>query len=328
MDRTDLFATSEPGISIFVREIKPASASADLPPLLLVHGGGPGGLASFDLPVPGYSLAHDLAMAGHAVYVSDVRGWSGSTRPPALDAPAADNPPAVRCAEAARDIGAVVDTIRERRNVERVAILGWASGGHWAAAYAAGHNDRISHLVLLNTIYGIEAAWPIAAWFEASDRPGEFDRAIGAYGLRTAESLLASWDRTIPVEDKTEWRDPRVADAYAREALASDPTSQTRNPPSMRVPTGFQRESYELTRGRKEWDAADIRAATLIVRGERDFWSRPVDITALEQDLVNAQRVRSVTIPDGTHYLFNDRHERGRSQLLHEVIAFLSVPSY
>jgi len=64
-------------------------------PRLLVHGGGSGRLASFDQPVPSYSLAANLAVAGHAVYVMDVRGWGASTRPPALDQPAATNPPAV-----------------------------------------------------------------------------------------------------------------------------------------------------------------------------------------------------------------------------------------
>jgi hypothetical protein len=34
--------------------------------------------------------------------------------------------------------------------------------------------------------------------------------------------------------------------------------------------------------------------------------------------------VRAATIPDGTHYLFNDRPERGRSRFLAEVLAFLA----
>lgn len=34
--------------------------------------------------------------------------------------------------------------------------------------------------------------------------------------------------------------------------------------------------------------------------------------------------MRTVTIPDGTHFLFNDRPERGRQQILDEVIAWLA----
>ena len=41
--------------------------------------------------------------------------------------------------------------------------------------------------------------------------------------------------------------------------------------------------------------------------------------------LVNTPRVRAVTIPDGTHYLFNDRPERGRDRLLAEVTAFFAT---
>lgn len=70
--------------------------------------------------------------------------------------------------------------------------------------------------------------------------------------------------------------------------------------------------------------AAGIRAPTLVLRGERDFWSRPEGLAALVRELVNAPRVETVTIRDGTHYLVNDRPERGCDRFLAEMIAFLS----
>lgn len=322
--RTDRLVPSEPGIDVFVRELRTPEPT-DQVPVLLVHGGGPGGVASFDLPVPGYSLAADLAAAGHVAHVMDVRGWGRSTRPSALARPAADNPPAVRSDEVARDIGAVVDAIRGQQEGRQAALLGWATGGHWCALYATRHPEAVSHLVMLNSLYGVDAPWELRAAFEEPDRPGEFDHDAGAYGLRTAASLLAGWDRSIPVADKSEWRDPRVAAAYVAEALASDPLSETQAPPAMRIPSGFQLESYEMSRGRRFWDAGAIRARTLAVRGDRDFWSRPVDLEALERGLVNAPQVRIVTISDGTHYLFNDRPERGRQAFLDEVVTFLAT---
>ena len=320
--RTDRFVTGDPGIQISVREVRPAAPVRG--PLLLVHGGGPGGCASFDLPVPDYSLAEDLAAAGHAVHVMDARGWGGSTRPPALDQPAATNPPAVRSDEVVRDIAAVVSAIRGGDRGRRVALLGWATGGHWCAMYTTRHPDAVGHLVILNSLHGVDAPWTLRTAFEAPQRPGEFDRDAGAYGLRTAESLLARWDQSIPVADKGEWRDPVVAEVYVREALASDPASRTHSPPAMRVPSGFQLESYEMSRGRRFWEASDIRVPTMVVRGERDFWSRPEDLEALGRELTRAPRVRTVTIPGGTHYLFNDRPERGRRRFVEEVVAFLA----
>jgi pimeloyl-ACP methyl ester carboxylesterase len=320
--RSDRLVASEPGVAIHVRHV--AVDRADLLPLVLVHGGGPGGVASFDLPVPGASVAEALARAGHPVHVMDVRGWGGSTRPAAMAAPASDHAPAVSSDEAARDIAAVVADVCDRLAVPRIGLIGWATGGHWCALHACRDPGRVSHLVLLNSLYGIDAPWGMRAAFEADDEPGVFDRGVGAYALRTAAGLLGGWDRSIPAADKTLWRDPAVADAYVREALASDPDSRRRTPPAMRVPSGFQLDSYRMSRGWRPWEASAVRAATLIVRGELDFWSRDDDVTALERELVGAARVEIERIPQATHYLMLDRPERGRQQFLDRCLAFLS----
>jgi pimeloyl-ACP methyl ester carboxylesterase len=80
-----------------------------------------------------------------------------------------------------------------------------------------------------------------------------------------------------------------------------------------------------MSRGVRFWSAEEIRAATLVVRGTRDFWSRPADLDTIARELVNAPRVRTVTIPDGTHYLHNDRPERGRRAFLDALLDFLST---
>jgi pimeloyl-ACP methyl ester carboxylesterase len=43
----------------------------------------------------------------------------------------------------------------------------------------------------------------------------------------------------------------------------------------------------------------------------------------LAHDAVRARSVRIVIIPNATHFVHLDRPERGRNQLLREVIAFL-----
>ena len=321
--RQDFYVTSDPGVQIFVRAVTTGNPSADRPPILLIHGGGPGGITSFDLGVPGYSLAADLAETGHPVYVMNVRGWEQSTRPAALDQVADANLPAVTSKEAVRDIAAVVNEIRQRHSGESVALVGWATGGHWAGMYTSQHNDQVSHLILLNSLYGVNAPWELRTAFEDEANPGVFDARGGAYRLATAEGLIAKWSETIPTEDKHEWRDPLVAQSYQVAALASDPTSTTRNPASMRIPAAYRLESYNLSKGQRYWDAVNITVPTLVVRGELDFWSRPADMEALATELVNTPVVETVTIPNGTHYLFLDRPERGRDRFLQEVIAFV-----
>lgn len=322
ISRTDFRVESDPGIEIFVREVIPQSVSAGVP-ILLIHGGGPGGLASFDLEVPDYSLAADFAKAGHRVYVMNVRGWEASTRPAGLDEPADNNPPLVTSGEAVRDIDAVVDWIRDRTS-QPVALVGWATGGHWAGMYTSQNNEAVSHLVMLNSLYGVNAPWALSERFQDPDNPGRFNPEGGAYRLVDYDGFLRGWDNSIPVDDKTQWREPAVADAYAHTAVALDPTNTTRTPPSARIPTAYREESFNLAQGDQYWHAADIYTPTLAIRGELDFWSRPDDLLALETELINAPAIEIVTIPDATHYVFNDRPERGRRQFIQAVLTFLS----
>ncbi|UUZ89674.1 hypothetical protein LJK87_26735 [Paenibacillus sp. P25] len=73
--------------------------------------------------------------------------------------------------------------------------------------------------MLYNTIYGGGSNHPslgAGSPLEDPGRPGTFhESAFGSYRLNTAESLFPSWDNSIPSEDKSEWRDPQVAEAYA-----------------------------------------------------------------------------------------------------------------
>jgi pimeloyl-ACP methyl ester carboxylesterase len=83
-------------------------------------------------------------------------------------------------------------------------------------------------------------------------------------------------------------------------------------------------DSFYVAIGRQLWDASPIQAATLILRSERDFWSRPEDPQQLAAHLVHAADVRVVVIPEATHHVHLDRPERGRAHFLDEVVSFLS----
>ena len=296
-------------------------------PVLLLHGARVPGVASFDLPVRGGSLAADLARRGHRVFIMDARGYGASDRPASFDEPASENPPAVTGEEAVEDIASVVDWLRETTGHRRVGIVGWATGGHWAAWYASEHPSRVDSLVIYNSLYGELDGHPTlgrGSQWEDPDRPGHFDDARhGAYRLSTGPSLLTSWDDSIPVEDRTAWRDPRIAAAYVEQALASDPTSGDREPPSFRSPTGAMKDSFHLATGRKLWDARTITARTLVLRSEYDFWSREGDVTTLVADLGSAREVRAVRLEGATHYAHLDRAERGRDRLVAEITRWL-----
>lgn len=204
-------------------------------------------------------------------------------------------------------------------------ILGWATGGHWAGYVASMHSDRLSGVILLNSLYGGTATHPVlgrGSELEDPGRPGRFRASYGSYRFNTAASLLPAWDRSIPLKDKTVWRSKEVVDAYLAAALEGDASSMTRTPPSFRAPSGAMEDSFYLATGRQLWDASLIRVPMLVIRSGNDFWSRSEDAERLVAHAANAPS-RLVTIPDATHFVHLDRPERGRHRLMTELIAFL-----
>jgi len=305
--RAESFVESEPGVRIYVREIKASMKEEQGSPVLLIHGGGPGSVPHFDPAVPHYSLAEDIAAAGHFVYLMDVRGFGRS----------AGKATGAGSDEAVKDISAVVDWILRRCRDNSVALAGLGAGGHWAAMYTANNPGKVSRLVLLNTLYGVKAPWPAGKAFEDPERPGTFDPSAGEPTVADAASLTADWDRAIPDGDKSKWRDPRVAKAFVSLALADAP------PGGLRIPGAFRREHFEMAQGKKLWDARDIRVPTLYARGTLDHWSRPEDLQALHAELVNAPVRQFIVLHGATHFFLLDRPEKGRAAFIHELLLFL-----
>jgi pimeloyl-ACP methyl ester carboxylesterase len=328
--RSDHFVEGERGIRLFVREARAAGVPAKTP-ILMLHGARVPGVASFDLPVPGGSLAADFAAAGHPVYVMDLRGYGRSTRPAEMSQPPEANPPLVRSVEAVRDVDSVVEWIAKRTGAKKIDVFGWATGGHWLGFYATLRPERVAHLVMLNTLYGGTDGHPMlgrGSDLEDKENPGRPSKSLGAYRWSSAASLLSAWDKSIPLEgaDKSAWRDPAVAEAYVAAALVSDPDGRSREPRAFRAPGGAMEDSFYLATGRSLWDASLVLAPTLVLASERDFWSRPADRERLRAELTHAPRVSVVMIPGATHHVHLDRPERGRQILIDTVLTFLSEP--
>lgn len=326
--RTDFRVTTADGVGIQLRELRPADAG-DATPVILVHGARVPGLASFDLDVPGGSFAADLAdRLRRVVYIMDARGYGGSDRADALSRPAKESRPLSRAHEVVRDIHAAQQAVRQRSGASGVALLGWATGGMWCAYYASLWPDSVSHLVTLNALYGGSAQHPTLGPGSANADPSDrhrFNPGIGGYAIYDAASLFPGWDRSIPVADKATWRDPAVADAYGRAALASDPTSSSRTPAAFRAPLGAIEDSFYQASGRRLFDAGSITAATLVVRSELDFWSRPEDADAFVRDAGRARSVKLLTLPGATHFVHLERPGKGRARLLDEIAQLLDA---
>jgi pimeloyl-ACP methyl ester carboxylesterase len=102
--------------------------------------------------------------------------------------------------------------------------------------------------------------------------------------------------------------------------MLTDPTSNSRNPPSLRAPNGVLEDSFYQATGRPLWHAANIYVPTLVVAGAFDTWSFPEDREGLIRDLVHAPVKRSILIANATHFVL---FEKPRLQFFEEIWKFL-----
>lgn len=314
--RHDFSVVSSDGFKVFVREMRDTATSSDRGPMLLVNGGRPGVLASWDVNAPGSSAAEELAKAGHHLYLMDVRGFGRAQFPKEMEAGRFEARVAVRSNEAVRDIAAVVEGIkRENPGENRLAAMGWATGSQWLGHYAALYPDQISHLIYYNAAYGGPGGgWRLQQEYGNPERPAELDyRRLGAYQLATADDLAARW--------RQEGIDPAFLDRYVALAMEGDKTANERKPASMRYPSGPFEDTLKMVNGRQIFDASFIRSHVLILRSGNDFWSRPIDARTMLAQLTHAASAKLVEMPGVSHYV-HLQPTPDRQKFLDAVLAF------
>jgi pimeloyl-ACP methyl ester carboxylesterase len=314
----------DPGIKLFVRE-KMAEGNTrftDDNIVLFLHGATAPSTCDFDLSFKDYSWTDWMVKRGYVVYMGDYRNYGHSSREKAMDEPPTRNQPVTRSYLAVRDIRAMVDHIKAKRGVKKVTLIGWSWGAMLAGYYASLHSEDVHKIVLFAPLYNYVQHTNLGAGsaLQNKRKPHEFNFTLGAYRLASEAANSGRWNGEIPVESKDAYRDPAVPVEFWKECMATDPTSATRNPPSLRAPNGVLEDSFYQATGRPLWNAANIYAPTLVIAGAYDTWSFPEDREGLMRDLVHAPTRKHVLIPDATHFVL---FEKPRFQFFEEIVRFL-----
>ena len=283
-------------------------------PILLVHGGGPDAITSFDLVSPFPSFAEELAARGLHVFLLNIRGWGKSSLPNYNFSDTSLRIGNVR--EASDDIQSVLQWLTSRYAVSKVNLFGWATGGHWIAYSAIKDPKWINRIILLNTLYSAKGDWPLHKFYASPENDSLYNKT-SPFRETEKEDLTTSWTNTIPVKDKSSWRMPVIETAYKNQACAYGT-----DPNLFKVPGAFQEESFYMALGKKYWNAKDITVPTMMIRSEFDFWSREIDLNAFEKDFPKNIYSQFETI-NGTHYLFLDRNDKGKDNLLNLISQFV-----
>jgi len=303
----------DPGIQLHVRNKRPAGMtqfSAEKT-LLYVHGTSQAASSTFDLALDGISWMDYIAQRGYDVYLVDLRGYGGSTRPPEMGKPAAESPPIVRTDVAVKDVGAAVDHILARRGLTKLNLMGWSWGTAIMGRYATQNSDKVNRLVLYAPPWTGEA-------------PTGSQAPLGAYQTWTMEQARSRLQNGAPEEKKKDLMPAAWFEAWSAAALATDPGGAKETPPIVRTPNGTVQDTREYwMAGRPLWDPSEIQAPTLIVVGEWDAATPIAGAQAVFGKLTNAPSKRLVQIGQGTHLIFL---EKNRMHLFREVQLFLDEP--
>jgi len=313
---TIMVPASDPGVQLHVQNKHPEGVTNFKPDriLLFVHGVSYSSEPVFDLPLKGLSWMDYVAQRGWDVYIMDLRGFGGSTRPSEMSRPAPENPPVGGNTDVAvKDVGAVVDHILARRGVQRLNLLGWSWGANIIGGYAAQNSAKVERLVFLAPV-----------WFVKGAPPSGATGPLGAYRTVTREGAKNRMVRGVPPEKQKELLPDGWFDAWWEATLRSDPVGAGQNPPVVRAPNGLLEDlrKYSIS-GNPYYDAANITAPTLVIVAEWDVDAGPSMAEATFANLKNAPIKRMVMIGEGTHCVFM---EKNRLQLFREVQLFLEEP--
>jgi pimeloyl-ACP methyl ester carboxylesterase len=323
--KTDYYLEGvDPGVRIFVRQKMEIGNTrfTDDNIVVFVHGATAPSTCDFDLGFKDYSWADWMIARGYVTYMFDKRNYGFSSREKAMDEPAASNKPVSRSYLVIRDIGAVVDHIRQKHKVNKVTLIGWSWGAMTACYYTSLHSEKVRKLVMYAPAYAFALHTNLGpgSGLQNKRKPYEFNYGLGAYRTGSEAQNTGRWDGEIPVQDKAQYREPEVPKAFWDACMATDPTSNTRNPPSLRAPNGVLEDTFMQATGRRIWNASSIYVPVLLIAGEYDTWSYPEDREGLMRDLTNAPAKRSVLIKDATHFVL---FERPRTEFFNEVLKFL-----
>lgn len=309
MTETLMIPGGDPGVHLQLHNKRPADTAA-FPAeriVLFVHGATYPGRAGFDIDLPGGSWMDYAARRGFDAYCVDVRGYGGSTRPPAMEQPPADNPPFADTKDAVRDIAAAVDFILKRRGASKLNLVGWSWGTTIVGGYAAQNPDKVHKLVLYAPLWTLKTPPPVAG--------------AGSYRAVSRDAARARWVRAIPEARIEEILPAEWFDKWWEAALATDPAGAKQSPPVVRAPNGVIKDINECwAKGAPTWDPTAIKSPTLIILGEWDQDTPPYMAQDVFSKLTNAPYRRLELLSEGTHMMVL---EKNRMRLIEQVQRFL-----
>ena len=275
--------------------------------ILFVHGATYPSETIFDIDLPGGSWMDYAVRRGYDAYMLDIRGYGRSTRPPSMDEPPDCNIAFATTAEAIKDVDATVNFILNRRNVNKINLVGWSWGTAILGDFTAKNNEKVAKLSLYAPLWTLKDPPPFSG--------------KGAYRSVPKEEARARSLRGIPDSKQEEVSPQAWFDQWWDANLAADPIGAQRTPQVVRAPNGVLMDTLEfLANGITLYDPSHIKVPTLVISAEWDQDTPPFMAHGVFSKLVNTPYKRQVLLAEGTHTI---ALEKNRMELIKEVQRFL-----
>ena len=275
-------------------------------PVLYVHGATFPSANSIMFKLGGVSWADELNKAGFSVWSFDFAGYGGSERYPDMGNPVpTEGEPLGRAPEAALQIERVVRAIIAETGVPRISIIAHSWGTIATGVFATQHPELVDRLVFFG---------PIARREKLKTVP-----QLDPWRFLTVEEQRRRFVEDIPSGHPPGLNEQDFA-AWAALYLESDPSSNLREPPSVKISTGPIVDILSAWSGTLAYDPAGILSPIAIVRGAWDSLSNDEDAAWLLSTMRSAPTKMEITIARGTHLM---HLEASRRELYRATSTFL-----
>lgn len=248
MNLTQNDVTTPDGATLNVWERAPDDADEAV---LFVHGIITNARGLFVTPVEddtSYSWVHGASDRGRAAFAMDQRGYGDSDPLPEMDEPPDANGPPNRAAQAADDIGAVVDWLRDAFDTVHLVAVSW--GSHTCGHYLTHAKAPVDSLVHCAPVYKPAYDFQIAL-----DALGIDDYDVGWFE-QDRETVRARSDHPDHVFEAI-WK----SQVESKQGIDDD---------RFKVQAGGIADWADSTAGNPVWDPADIDVPTMVFYGGED----------------------------------------------------------
>lgn len=294
-----------PGLQIAMTHKLPAILSNDFA-VLFLHGSSFSSALSFGYKMNNYSWIDNLAENGYDVYALDFLGYGNSDRYPEMEEDLSNNKPVGRALDVYQDVDKAVDFIIKKTGKAKVYLIGHSWGGSVAALYAAKFPKKIAKLVLFAAI-------------TQRENKETMENIKGAFEMMSPAERIDGMENLTP-KSQTCQLEPEVFKTWGNIWLQSDPLAAKLKSYSIRFPSGPSQDVQEILHGHAYYRPSDIKAPTLVIRGEWDQYPNHADDKKLFDALENVPYKKYVIVKKGTHVM---HLEKSRYRLYNETVSFL-----